>query len=432
MLRLRGTDKSRLVQLDILRGVAILLVIGRHPVILPSDAGVVKPLANLWLRFGWTGVDLFFVLSGFLVGGLLLKELRTRSELDVGRFIVRRGFKIWPSYFVYLGFVLLELLYKYRHGHAWLWYSLRAIAPNLLHVQNYLGTPREHTWSLAVEEHFYLMLPLLLLMLVRRRQSRVTAIPEVPIIAIALIIICTGLRCLTPAGRSFSFYHHMYPTHLRIDSLFFGVLLAYLYHFKSERLAAVGAHRATLLITGIALVSPMMVASVRSRFVWTFGFTFLYLGYACILLAMLYAPLGVGWLGRFCGSRLARILAFVGYFSYPVYLWHIDAARLPLEFLVHRGVLNGLPPALRWVAATGAFTVAAVAAGVVLGLLVERPALALRDRLFPARASALIEAASEKQVDLGGARGIASERPERDDSVQVSPVLIKPEPGPEL
>ena len=67
---------ARAIQLDVLRGVAILLVIGRHPLAEPHSAGRLQPLAELWFHLGWTGVDLFFVLSGFLVGGLLLKELR--------------------------------------------------------------------------------------------------------------------------------------------------------------------------------------------------------------------------------------------------------------------------------------------------------------------------------------------------------------------
>jgi peptidoglycan/LPS O-acetylase OafA/YrhL len=85
---------SRLSQLDVLRGVAILLVIGRHPVVEATAAGRIAPLANLWYHFGWTGVDLFFVLSGFLIGGLLFAELRRTGRLNVSRFLIRRAFKI--------------------------------------------------------------------------------------------------------------------------------------------------------------------------------------------------------------------------------------------------------------------------------------------------------------------------------------------------
>src|ERR1700722_19491950 len=89
----------RLIQLDVLRGLAILLVLGRHAIVPREDAGRLAPLAKIWWHIGWTGVDLFFVLSGFLVGGLLLGELRSRGTLDIKRFIIRRGFKIWPAYY---------------------------------------------------------------------------------------------------------------------------------------------------------------------------------------------------------------------------------------------------------------------------------------------------------------------------------------------
>ncbi|MGA2230896.1 MAG: acyltransferase family protein, partial [Tepidisphaeraceae bacterium] len=91
---------GRMVQLDVLRGVAILLVMGRHFAVSPTQAGWLSFPAGVWYVFGWTGVDLFFVLSGFLVGGLLLGELRKYGRLDVFRFIIRRIFKIWPAYYV--------------------------------------------------------------------------------------------------------------------------------------------------------------------------------------------------------------------------------------------------------------------------------------------------------------------------------------------
>jgi peptidoglycan/LPS O-acetylase OafA/YrhL len=64
----------RIKQLDLLRGLAILLVLGRHPVIKPPESGLLGLFGSTWQRFGWTGVDLFFVLSGFLIGGLLFAE----------------------------------------------------------------------------------------------------------------------------------------------------------------------------------------------------------------------------------------------------------------------------------------------------------------------------------------------------------------------
>ena len=97
----------RMVQLDFLRGIAILLVLGHHSIMNARNAGWLKIPAMVWFRLGWTAVDLFFVLNGFLVGGLFFKEYRKTGRLDIKRFVIRRGFKIWPSYYMFLCIQLL-------------------------------------------------------------------------------------------------------------------------------------------------------------------------------------------------------------------------------------------------------------------------------------------------------------------------------------
>jgi len=383
-----GTAGSkRMVQLDFLRGVAVLLVMSHHVVLRPDESGIFGPLENVMIRFGWSGVDLFFVLSGFLVGGLLLGELRSQQKLDVRRFIIRRGFKIWPSYFAYLAVLLLFLLVQ-QHGNAQR--ALGQILPNFLHLQNYLGSERPHTWSLAVEEHFYVFLPLLMLLLLYRKKAPADAIALLPVIGLVLIATCTSMRYIVNANRPYNPATHYNPTHLRMDSLFFGVMIAYLGHFKGEFLAKIAAWRYSLLLGGIALVAPMLIVDIQDGwFVSVLGFTFLYVGYGLILIAVVYSPLNVGLLGRVLGSRFGKTVAFIGFFSYPIYLWHIDLGRFPLLIFASKGLFITLGPSLRWIVFSTLYLVLAVGAGVVFGILVEKPALALRDMLFPSRTAAM-------------------------------------------
>ena len=408
---------ARLVQLDVLRGVAILLVLCRHAPVSWAWAGPLMPATQVLWRMGWTGVDLFFVLSGFLIGGLLFKEIKKTNRLDVRRFLIRRGLKIWPAYFVFLAYVFFAqytaftpnriinpavayLLPRHpsqafaivwsQHGHS-LWNALRDILPNLIHLQNYFErSVRGVTWSLAVEEHFYLALPLFLLFVVRRRKPG-GRMPAVPIAALAVIVICTTLRFVQNWSRPFTDLTHSFPTHLRIDGLFFGVLLAYLFHMEPQLLTRVTRRPLLLLAVGLLLVMPMGIFDVaRYRFVPTIGFSMLYVGYGCILLACVCSPPGPGRpLGNLLASRPAALLAWIGVFSYSIYLWHFDLAVDPIAVWCDAAHRPARHLSLWWLGITLAFVTWAVLSGALMSRLIEFPTLKLRDRLFPARADAL-------------------------------------------
>src|SRR5713226_5024265 len=154
--------------LDVLRGVAVLLVIANH-----------YPYYAL-ARAGWIGVDLFFVLSGFLISGLLFSDLLSQGSISLGRFFIRRGLKIYPAFYFFLGLTTL-LSPGIRHDGR--------ILSEVFFLQSYLPRIWGHTWSLAIEEHFYIMLPLLLIVLNRRNWLR-----HIPAISVALIVGCLAMR----------------------------------------------------------------------------------------------------------------------------------------------------------------------------------------------------------------------------------------------
>lgn len=379
--------RKRSLQLDILRGVAVLLVLGAHSVVEPEYAGFFEPVAACWTRFGWSGVDLFFVLSGFLIGGLLFREIHRSLSFDPVRFLVRRAFKIWPAYFLYLAYLIAGLFIMYP-GES-VSQVLRPVLPNLLHVQNYFGTPREHTWSLAVEEHFYLVLPFVLWLAVKIGQKR-GSVPKallcvVPPLAIGLIAFCTFLRHHGVWAGPVPFVR--YPqTHLRIDALFFGVFLSYVHIFRPEWLRFARDHRRLTLLAGFALISPMMICDLgKNPWIPSYGFMMLYLGYGLILMAIIYTPVNGGRLGRFLGSWFCAFLGWVGYFSYSIYLWHMDVGWRPAFRVFRMGWVALLPPTLQWLVSTLLFAALAIVLGAAVSLLVEMPMLRVRDKLFPSK-----------------------------------------------
>ena len=364
----------RLKQLDLLRGVAILLVLGRHPVVMPAEAGVFQPLAEFWLQIGWTGVDLFFVLSGFLIGGLLFNEIKLTSTIDVRRFLIRRGFKIWPAYYVLVIFMLLAVPIAVEPGKVLpIEDRFVLLLPHFVHAQNYFGIVGLHTWSLAVEEHFYLFLPIVLMVFVRVRRDRLFA--YVTTLAVLISLACFALRWVTFADE---FSDKLIPTHLRIDSLFFGVFLAAIYHLKPTWLAALVRYRAVLLAIGLLMITTVLfnrIEGLGSFLTW--GFSLLYIGYGCLLIATISSS------EQLTRSAFSKAAIFIGISSYSIYLWHWHLSAiiriLSKPWLSEFG-------SLKWAILMSVYILTATFFGYMMNRLIEAPALKLRDRFFPPQA----------------------------------------------
>jgi peptidoglycan/LPS O-acetylase OafA/YrhL len=353
----------RNLQLDCLRGVAILLVICRHTVLFRAPGW-----DALLVQFGWAGVDLFFVLSGFLISGLLFSEYRRSNTIRFGRFAIRRALKIYPAFYA---LVLLTVLIRIiQHSPAPI---LAPFLHDVFFLQSYFPGTYGHFWSLSVEEHFYILLPLGMYLLIRWSSPGQTNpfrfFPAIfTFVAIALLL----SRLWTAKHlRPFSWQTHLFPTHLRIDSLLFGVLLSYWAQFHGPAFwGFVRSRYALFLLVGIFLISPGLLLTQETPWMYTYGFSLLYLGFGAILLGALGAPIdSMPDTLRF----FARILAFVGRFSYSIYLWHIPF----LIFLASYGILR------RPYLGVGVFVVGCIALGVLTSELFEIPVIRLRDRLFP-------------------------------------------------
>jgi peptidoglycan/LPS O-acetylase OafA/YrhL len=236
-----------------------------------------------------------------------------------------------------------------------------------------------HTWSLAVEEHFYLLLPLVLIACAKasaRSSGSRGSFATLPQVVFWVALACLSLRCITATnvGR-FDPYEHLFPTHLRIDALLFGVVLASLWHGGSLAGLRTARRRLALGLGGVALLLPAFAIEVEtSWFVHTFGLTLFFVGSGAILIAVVDVA---------ATGRVLRSLAFVGAHSYSIYLWHI-----PMRVGCDRLLADVAAPARLAIYVAGS-----IALGIVMSRVVEFPVLRLRDRWFPSRASATPDAA---------------------------------------
>jgi peptidoglycan/LPS O-acetylase OafA/YrhL len=352
--------KSRNAGLDLLRALAVILVIGRHFQLRPDSF----PLLTAWQRGGWVGVDLFFVLSGYLISGLLFGEQRRRGAFDVKRFLIRRGFKIYPAFWLMtLVTVIVDFSLRWPM-------SRRALLADAFFVQNYFPGLWGHTWSLAVEEHFYLAVALFLPVMLRRSANEHRSLP---LHILAICIVCLALRGLTHIFLpTYDHRTHLYLTHLRADALAFGVLLSYLAHFRQLHTRTALVPTSVFVLSGTLLLAPAFIFPLETTW-WIplYGLTLFYLGSGCLVLAAarLEKP----------RNRLIGALATIGASSYSIYLWHLPISAWGSTAMTHVPSLNGSP----WMLA--AYIAISLGFGFLMGKAVEYPCLRLRERLFPAR-----------------------------------------------
>ena len=254
----RFRNRERQPGLDLLRALAIIVVVVYHAALFGFK------LPGRVDRFGWIGVDLFFVLSGYLIGGQLLAPLARDQRIKLGRFFTRRALRIMPAYFVVLAiYFLLPSWREYSEMSQPLWKFLLSVQNIALHG----GTAFSHAWSLAVEDQFYLALPFLLLFLYRR--------PRAAIIVPCLIVIGgIGLRAFLAAqnpsvndgGVSFRGFQAWiyYPTWTRLDPLVFGVALAAIEKFRPNWWQAPHELR-TVALAARARANRLRIVSRRNQ-----------------------------------------------------------------------------------------------------------------------------------------------------------------------
>ncbi|HET7321798.1 MAG TPA: acyltransferase, partial [Longimicrobiaceae bacterium] len=330
-------------------------------------------------RVGWVGVDLFFVLSGFLITGILL---RTKGRAGYFRtFYARRALRILPLYYGFLAFYLWVIPHAYPgqmqaysvlHEHqAWLWaYGNNLMGP---FTGVHLSFGLTHFWSLAVEEQFYLVWPLVVLLLSRRALLRtcVGLILAAPVLRVALLL--GGVS----GGSVYSL------TFTRMDGLVVGAIVAAL---AAERGGVAALLPAARWVTG-ATAGVLLLLMVRVPGLHETGRLVQGVGYSA--LALFFGAVVVQCAAAREGSPFARAMSipgleFLGRHSYAIYVLHLPLLHFLLSSRATRGpvreLIVGTPAAGR----IGFFFLAA-SLSVLVSWVVwhawERPFLRLKDRV---------------------------------------------------
>ncbi len=302
--------EKRIPSLDGLRAISILLVIVGHLFVGKNITFRDSPLLII-VGNGLLGVTIFFVISGFLITSLLLREHETRGQISLQNFYIRRILRIFPPFYAYVA--VLGLLTAAGWVFLSHWDFLSAVTFTVDYSPKHNAWPIQHAWSLSVEEQFYLLWPALLVLCIHR-WGRLAAAK----VACALIVVSPLLRELTHLYGGSHFANRIpYMLHTRIDSLMFGCLAALLSGTELlEGIYKCGARIVWLLPAFVFVASPVLEDRFGGTYTYIVGHS---LEGACIAVTML-------WLVRNSHSVVGKILnsrpmIHLGVISYSVYLW---------------------------------------------------------------------------------------------------------------
>ena len=359
----RFATRERQPGLDLLRALAIIVVVIYHAALFGFK------LPGRVDRFGWVGVDLFFVLSGYLIGGQLIAPLARDQRINLGRFFARRALRIIPAYFAILAiYVFLPSWREYPEMSQPLWKFLLSIQNIGLHG----GTAFSHAWSLAVEDQFYLCLPFILLFVNHWR-------PAAFIIPCAIVLSGIPLRAflawqnLAENGVAFPGFQVWiyYPTWTRLDPLVFGVVLAALEKFRPQWWQRLMNLAPWLWLPGLALIVYALYLG-EGDYVYVaaciWQFPLLALGMVALLVCAVSPRLPF---------RRIKIpgAAFIASIAYSAYLIQKLVIHFVGQFCSSHNIALTSVPALLLV------EICVYAAATILFLAVERPFLQLRHRI---------------------------------------------------
>lgn len=345
----RSGALNRIINLDLVRAAAIFAVVVFHTVQL---MGVAHPITQL-INVGEYGVDLFFVLSGFLIGRLYWIEEKTHQSVNLFRFISRRILRVIFPYAIALSLSFLAVFIERQQP-----FDFRY----LIFTQNYYAKIPFFlvSWSLCIEVHFYILLPFLL-MLIRKLSPVHRAV-----ILSLIVLIPIGLRlALVDYNDIQDFGYYLTATHFRFEGLILGVLAAYASVHQHFRVLFRSSFR--YYIFTLATLFILSIPVISSRWMYFYGLT--------VLAALLsLSVLSLSWMNPLPAAKhpLTQLVACSSYSTYLIHPLVIHVSLRTLRKLTLHPFITGTVIVL-FVFVTG----------YLFYLVVEKGSLAIRDKFAP-------------------------------------------------
>lgn len=387
--------------LDGVRGVSILVVLFEHGYLF------------LYGRGGFLGVDIFFVLSGMLITALLAQEWQETSSISFKKFYARRALRLLPALFALVIFTSIQtLLFPPETGILPVFKHLLAV---LFYLANWVEGNRVigHTWSLSIEEQFYIVWPLLFFLLLRLRLSP-RQILLVLFAGTALVVVHRArLFYSRYGGISPQFDFRLYTgTDTRCDSLLVGCMAGVLLAWQMLPGSAsfLKSLRVIVFISCAVMGLSIIFVPIYWSYLYYGGFTLIAIAIASIIVFLMLSP----------GSLISKVfqwplLTWFGRLSYSLYLWHVTVYFLCWKLIKPipvRSYTLGLfiPLAIKFAAS--------VVAACASYYLIEQPFLRLKQRFTSVMTGGSVQAILNNRSNLLGRRVQA--RPEPKDAAEAS------------
>ncbi len=350
---------KRNLQLDFLRFIGVILVVMHHVPF--HDSTAFGSFISVIQTGGWVGVDLFFVLSGFLIANLIIKEYEAKQTFNIKLFLIRRGFKIYPAYYLFI-------IYQFWYSANFAKYhqSATRFFHEFFFIANYTKNNNGHLWSISVEEHFYVLLAIAFVIMIKLKKVNLKTMVILYAVLLFVAVFCRTYNYVVYANYDFD--RDYTRSHVRFDAMFFGVLIAFVANYKKELMQRIltNKYRPFYFILSLLFIATNFMFG-RWDHPWqatlSLSLNPICFGYLMVCLMDYHHPTFL---------KIIRPLAYVGMYSYSIYLFHIHFLTQSLK-LYHYGLTLFY---LSYIAF-------ALIGGIIVSKSIEYPFLKIREKYFP-------------------------------------------------